>query len=53
MAPRGHGFPREDRAIIVGRDLRESLGQYLPKHGPQATAGTGSYFNGTEIFFLL
>lgn len=52
MAQKGHGFPRED-SYFAGRDLRESLGQHLPKLGPWATTGIGSYFNDTEIFFLL
>lgn len=50
---RGHDFPREDRAVIARRDLRESLGQYLPKHGPCATTGIESYFNGEQIFFFI
>lgn len=49
---RGHDFPKEVWAIIAGRGLRESLGQYLPKHGPCATAGIESYFNGTQIHFF-
>lgn len=44
---RGQDFPREDGAVIARRDLGESLGQYLPKHGPCATTGIKSYLNNT------
>ena len=50
MAQEGHDIPREDRA---GRDLRESLGQYLVKRGPCATTGIRNYFNGTQFFLFL